>query len=192
MARYGLIAFLDSVGQHVELTEWKRRQISRAYRYAKDAHRQQTRDDGERFFNHPKEVALRYVELCVLSGHIPQANGVVAALLHDVVEDRPDISIEDIQFQFNRTVAAYVHSLTNVPGESEKEFAERLENASITALIIKFADRSHNLDTLDWCAPEKRQQKLHETEVVILPLAHDYPPIEERLRERMAMVTVTA
>jgi len=187
----GIAQFLEDVSGRMPLSEWFERQIVKAYRFSKEGHRGQLRDGGERYFNHPKEVALRYLHICATHDYAPEANGVIAALLHDLVEDVDDIYIDDIEATFNRTVAAYVDSLTNKPGETDEQFIGRLQNAANTALLIKIADRDHNLDTLDECEPEKRRKKIEETERLVIPIVDAFDDrLANLLKERMAAVTI--
>lgn len=176
MSIYGIDVFMAEMSEHVSLTPWYTRKIRQAYRLAKELHRGQLRDGGERYFNHPREVARQYVQFCTILGFPVEANGIIAALLHDVVEDCVDIEIEDIVSFFNFTVAGYVDALTNRDGESKEDLHDRIANAPFTAKLIKIADRVHNVSTLNECRPAKRRKKILETEEIFVEIAYELGP----------------
>ena len=114
------------------------REISKAARFARAAHKGQTRKHGTPYFEHPKAVArLIWQNGC----RIPET--IQAAYLHDVVEDC-GVKIEKIAELFGGRVCMLVDAVTKRPGESELEFYLRIKIAGIDAMKIKIFDRAHN------------------------------------------------
>lgn len=153
--------------------------IKAAYEVAEKAHREQKRSSGEPYIIHPLHVAIILVELgmdtaCVCSG-----------LLHDVVEDT-DATLEDIKSQFGAEIAQLVDGVTkltqfggSVPFTSKEQ--QQTENVrkmllamgqDIRVIIIKLADRLHNLRTLQYRKPEKQREKALETMEIYAPIAN--------------------
>ena len=149
--------------------------IDRAYKMAKDAHEGQLRYSGQPYIIHPVAVATILVDLCM------DYQSVVAALLHDTVEDT-DISVEDVKNIYGEDVAKLVDGVTKlgkVPlSTKEEEQAENIRkmllamSEDIRVIIIKLADRLHNMRTLEFMRPQKRRDKALETIEIYAPLAH--------------------
>ncbi len=149
--------------------------IVKAFDFAKEKHEGQFRVSGESFFSHPVAVAniLADMELDVSS--------VTAALLHDVVEDT-DVTEEDIAKEFGDTVAQLVAGVTKlgkIPYTSNED--QQIENLrkmflamanDVRVIVIKLADRLHNLRTLKSMPEAKQREKARETLEVFAPLAH--------------------
>ncbi len=149
--------------------------IAKAFHFAKEKHEGQFRVSGESFFSHPLAVAniLADMELDVSS--------VTAALLHDVVEDT-NVSEEEIKEEFGETVAQLVAGVTKlgkIPYTSNED--QQIENLrkmflamanDVRVIVIKLADRLHNLRTLKSMPEEKQREKARETLEVFAPLAH--------------------
>ena len=149
--------------------------IERAYSTAKDAFRNKKREDGGRYFEHLRAVALimmRYMR-------IRDADVIAAALLHDIIEDIENWSQERVTIEFNQSVGGLVWwvskpSLTLFNGDKEarnRMYHQKLTRAPRMALMIKLADRLHNLLTLWNCEEEKQRRKVDETQHFYLPLA---------------------
>ena len=149
--------------------------IERAYSWAASAHRTQRRKSGEPFVEHPLNVA-RIVARLGLDGV-----SVAAALLHDVIEDT-DRTLADVEAEFGSEVAKIVDGVTKLD-RVEFTTRERHQAASLRkmlvamakdlrVLIIKLADRLHNMCTLAALSPAKQQQVARETLDVYAPLAH--------------------
>ncbi len=149
--------------------------IERAYSTAKDAHRKKKREDGARYFEHLRAVALimmRYMR-------IRDANIIAAALLHDIVEDIENWNQERLAVEFNQTIGELVWwvskpSVTLFDGNKEarnRQYHNNLGRAPREALLIKLADRLHNLLTLWGCDEEKQRRKVVETQDFYLALA---------------------
>ena len=163
--------------------------IMLAYRLSKYGHRDQARDDGERYFEHPKAVALILIDEL----QIYDAEMIIAALLHDLKEDTWMLEWRDIELIFGARVRELVHMLTKEPESSIKEKAEYLERivvASEEARLIKLADRLHNVRTLSSCSPAKQARYLEETREFFIPLARaTHPYLAEQIEKACAKIT---
>ena len=151
--------------------------LVRAYRYSDAAHAGQVRHSGEPYVSHCVEVARILADLQL------DTATVTSGLLHDIVEDT-DITVEDIEREFGAEIAQIVDGLTkiaNLPLSSREE--RQVENyrklllsiaKDARVILIKLADRLHNMRTLDWLAPEKRRRIAQETRDLYAPLAHRF------------------
>ena len=149
--------------------------IEAAYELAKKAHEGQVRSSGDPYISHPIAVAI------ILVGLGMDSDTIIGALLHDVVEDT-SVTLEDIEKQFGADVAELVDGVTklaNIPYSSWAE--QQAENVrkmllamakDVRVVIIKLADRLHNMRTLDFRIPEKQRVKSLETMEIYAPLAH--------------------
>ena len=150
--------------------------IRTAFELAASAHENQKRKDGSPYVTHTVAAA----EIIVDMGGMDE-DSIVAALLHDVIEDT-NISHEDVQKQFGPSVADLVEGvtkLTRVNYTSREE--EQMENTrkmllamskDIRVILIKLADRLHNMRTMDYQSPEKQRLKSLETMQIYAPIAH--------------------
>ncbi len=149
--------------------------ICSAYELARDAHKDQKRISGIPYICHPLAVAT------TVAGMQMDVDSVCAALLHDVVEDT-SYSYEDIKQKFGEQVAILVDGVTKLDkiefSNKEERDMENLRKMflamakDIRVIIIKFADRMHNLSTLISMSEEKQREKARETLSVFAPLAH--------------------
>lgn len=149
--------------------------IRSAYELAYEAHKDQKRISGTPYISHPLEVALIVAEMQM------DVDSICAALLHDVVEDT-SYSREDIKQKFGEQVALLVDGVTKLDkiefSNKEERDMENLRKmflamaSDIRVIIIKFADRMHNLSTLISMSEEKQREKARETLSVFAPLAH--------------------
>ncbi|WAH38438.1 RelA/SpoT family protein [Alicyclobacillus dauci] len=149
--------------------------VRTAYLFAERAHAEQKRMSGEPYITHPLAVAFILAELQL------DATAVVAGLLHDVVEDTP-VTDADIVQNFGAEVAALVDGVTKLKrikfDSREEQQAENLRKMfmamakDIRVLIIKLADRLHNMRTLRYQNPEAQRRKARETLEIFAPLAH--------------------
>ncbi len=149
--------------------------LQKAYRYAEWAHFGQKRNSGEDFFTHPMEVANILADLQL------DIKTLVGALLHDVVEDT-GVTLEDIKAEFGEDVALLVDGVTKLKKlefkSKEERQAENLRKMflamakDIRVVLIKLADRLHNLRTLSYQSEAKQREKAEETLEIFAPLAH--------------------
>ena len=138
--------------------------IATAYQFAKAAHRGQPRDGGERYFDHPRAVAW----ILIAELKISDWRTIVDALLHDTIEDTYLLKPENIQRNFGSQVVLDIQLLTKRPRRGY--LPRMLEFGSTRVLLVKGADRLHNLRTLSGCKPEKQRRQILETKKKYLPL----------------------
>ncbi len=157
------------------LPEEERKVVRRAYEYAAEAHAGQRRMTGHPFVSHPLAVAALLTEIEV--DHCALA----AALLHDVVEDT-DRSLDDIRREFGEEIASLVDGLTKLRrlhfdrrGEHQAQNLRKMLLAvakDLRVVLIKLADRLHNLSTIRPLPLEKRREIADETLHIFAPIAH--------------------
>ena len=158
--------------------------ITTAYDFAESAHNGQMRLSGEPFIIHPLQTALLLADLKL------DANTLAAALLHDVVEDNEDIEVADVEKKFGPEVARLVDGVTKLTnaelvtpgiattpqaGHAQAETIRKMLMAmavDIRVVLIKLADRLHNMQTIQHLPAEKRVEKAQETLDIYAPLAH--------------------
>lgn len=149
--------------------------IRRAFELAREAHKEQKRKTGEPYILHPIAVATIAAEELHL-----EANAVMAAFLHDVVEDNKNYSIADIKERFGEDVAFLVRVVTKQKKEKYDE-SQQVDNYrqilnsveyDIRALLVKLADRLHNMRTLSSMRPDKQMKIAGETDYFYAPLAN--------------------
>ncbi|HEY8477097.1 MAG TPA: bifunctional (p)ppGpp synthetase/guanosine-3',5'-bis(diphosphate) 3'-pyrophosphohydrolase, partial [Chloroflexota bacterium] len=162
--------------------------IRRAYEFAAAAHEGQTRRSGDAYIHHPLATALTLAELRL------DVSAIIAALLHDVVEDA-GVPLTEIEARFSPEVAHLVDGVTKLskmqwlarngetaatearPQEEQAAWAESMRKMflamaeDIRVVLIKLADRLHNMRTLDYLPPEKRRRIAQETLEIYAPLA---------------------
>ena len=151
------------------------KQIVKAYNFAEIAHDGQYRNSGERFFIHPYNVAMILADLNM------DTDTIIAGLLHDVIEDTKETH-ERIEEEFGEDVANLVEGVTKLKKlkyktkqENQAENLRKMVVAmakDIRVIIIKLADRLHNMRTLEYMSEEKKKEKALETLEIYAPLAH--------------------
>ncbi len=156
-----------------ELEDWEL--VERAYNYSVKAHSGQLRESGESYITHPLGVALILTELEL------DLVTIVAGLLHDVVEDT-EVTLEQIHEEFGEEVSALVDGVTKLSRldftSKEEQQAETLRKMfiamaqDIRVVLIKLADRTHNLRTLRYLNTHKQKEIARETLEIYSPLAH--------------------
>lgn len=151
------------------------KQIKKAFLISAEAHKDMRRKSGEPYIYHPLSVAQICVEEIGLG-----TTSIIAALLHDVVEDT-DTTLAEIEKQFNPKIAAIIDGLTKIAGTFEYGTSQQAENFrkmlltlsdDIRVILIKLADRLHNMRTLTSMAKEKQMKIASETIYLYAPLAH--------------------
>jgi len=153
--------------------------IRKAFDYAVDAHQHQRRKSGEAYIFHPISVAK------IVASEIGlDAISIASALIHDVVEDNSDHSLEKIEKEFGKNISKIVDGLTKIGKLNTKGYSDvsiQAENYrkmlltlndDVRVIIIKIADRLHNMQTLSSMPYEKQIQKASETLYIYAPLAH--------------------
>lgn len=149
--------------------------IRKAFEVAVEAHKEMRRKSGEPYIYHPIAVAHICAEEMGLG-----ATGIVCALLHDTVEDT-DITLEDIKGLFGDKVALIIDGLTKISGVMDNTQSIQAENfrkvlltmsADIRVILIKLADRLHNMRTLNHMKRDKQMKIASETLFLYAPLAH--------------------
>lgn len=149
--------------------------LRKAYLFAERAHQNQKRSSGEPFIIHPMNVAATLIKLRM------DMDSIIAALLHDVIEDC-DITPETIEQEFSPSIAQIVVGLTKISKimfrTKEENQAENFRKMVIAmakdlrVIIVKLADRMHNMRTLQYVSEEKQKKKAQETLDIYVPLAN--------------------
>ena len=149
--------------------------IVSAYELAERYHHEQKRESGEPYITHPLAVAYILLELGM------DTDTICAALLHDVVEDT-DCTLDEIRKKFGTDVEMLVNGVTKLGKveifTKEEQKAENIRkillamSEDIRVIIIKLADRLHNMRTLNYCREQKRRTIAHETMNIYAPIAH--------------------
>ena len=151
--------------------------IRHAFEVAVDAHKDQRRKSGEAYIFHPIAVAKIVAQEIGLD-----ATSIAAALLHDVVEDNPNFTVVDIERLFGDTVARIVDGLTKISSlKKDMDVSLQAENfrkmlltlnEDVRVIIIKIADRLHNMQTMNSMRSDKQVKIASETLYIYAPLAH--------------------
>jgi len=159
------------------LTAEDKKLIRHAFEVALDAHKDQRRKSGEAYILHPIAVAKIVAQEIGMD-----ATSIAAALLHDVVEDNPNYTLADMEQLFGETVARIVDGLTKISSlKKDMDVSLQAENFrkmlltlndDVRVIIIKIADRLHNMQTMDSMRPDKQVKIASETLYIYAPLAH--------------------
>ena len=168
---------IDTLLQKIAASEkpYDTDKIMRAYRLADEAHDGQMRSSGEKYITHPLSVAS------ILLDYLMDTDTLCAALMHDVVEDT-ETSLDEIKKKFGEDVALMVDGVTKIGqvplNTKEEQQAENIRkilmamSKDIRVIIIKLADRLHNMRTLYARPPEKQRKTSLETMNFYAPIAH--------------------
>lgn len=166
----------------LKVTQTDIERLDFAYDMAKYGHRNQFRESGARYFEHVRATAIILVdELGVTDAEV-----IIAALLHDMLEDSFLLTPDRIKVTFGERVATLVSAVTK-PKKCDLRFTsdherhlwyfKQLKTSSPEAKLLKLADRLQNMRTLDSCSSEKQSRKITETREVYLPLIADIAEI---------------
>jgi len=161
----------------VNLPGFNKELIVKSFNLSFEAHQNDIRASGDPYFNHPYEVAV------IIAKEIPLDDiSVIAALLHDVVEDT-EFSIEFLAKEFGREVADIVDGVTKISGVFTGHELTQAENyrklllsmiKDVRVILVKFADRLHNMRTLEFVSPPKQRRIAEETMEIYAPFANRF------------------
>ncbi|HYD60201.1 MAG TPA: bifunctional (p)ppGpp synthetase/guanosine-3',5'-bis(diphosphate) 3'-pyrophosphohydrolase [Noviherbaspirillum sp.] len=164
---------MNKLGDYLTPSEMKK--VKEAYRFSDEMHLGQIRKSGEPYISHPIAVA----EIC--ADWKLDAQAIMAALLHDVMEDQ-DVKKEELIERFGAPVATLVDGLSKLDKiEFQSQIEAQAENfrkmllamaRDVRVILIKLADRLHNMRTLGFMSPEKKRRIARETMEVYVPIAH--------------------
>lgn len=152
-----------------------KQEIRKAFELSMESHKDMRRKSGEPYIYHPLAVAQIAAEEIGLG-----TTSIVCALLHDVVEDT-DVTLEDIELQFGKKVAKIIDGLTKISGVFDPNSSMQAENFrkmlltladDVRVILIKLADRLHNMRTMEFMARDKQLKIASETSYLYAPLAH--------------------
>ena len=162
--------------RHSGVTESeKKAKIRKAFNFAVEAHKGMRRRSGEPYIMHPLEVALIATRDIGLG-----TKSIISALIHDVVEDT-DYTLKDIELMFGKKIARIIDGLTKISDVFDKTPSLQAENFrkilltltdDVRVILIKLADRLHNMRTLQSMPHEKQMKIASETEILYAPMAH--------------------
>lgn len=151
--------------------------ISKSFEFCLEAHKNDLRASGEPYFTHPYEVAV------IVAKEIPLDDiTIVATLLHDVVEDT-EFSLDLLAKEFGKEVAEIVDGVTKISGIFKGQEITQAENyrklllsmvKDVRVILVKFADRLHNMRTLEYVSPEKQRRIAQETLEIYAPFANRF------------------
>ena len=174
VAHYQDFSELNNILERSE-NSYDMEKITKAYRLAEESHGDQRRVSGIPYILHPTSVACIVAELGM------DTDSICGALLHDVVEDTP-VMLDEITKQFGSDVAKLIDGVTKISkipySTREQQQAENIRKMliamadDIRVIIIKLADRLHNMRTMDCMPEQKRRDKSLENMQVFAPIAH--------------------
>ncbi|HOI29688.1 MAG TPA: bifunctional (p)ppGpp synthetase/guanosine-3',5'-bis(diphosphate) 3'-pyrophosphohydrolase [Melioribacteraceae bacterium] len=151
--------------------------IQKAFQLSYESHKNDFRASGEPYFNHPYEVAM------IVAREMPLDDiSVMSALLHDVVEDS-DISLDFLTKEFDKEVSEIVDGVTKIGGVFKGQEITQAENyrklllsmvKDVRVILVKFADRLHNMRTLEFVHPQKQRRIAKETLEIYAPFANRF------------------
>lgn len=170
------LAFLLAEGKK-HLHRFNAELVERAFRFCVEAHHKDVRVSGEPYYSHPANVAL------IVIREIPLDDvSVVAALLHDVIEDT-SFSLKDLRAEFGTEVAEIVDGATKISDVFNTSEITQAENYrklllslvnDVRVILVKFADRLHNMRTIDSLSRERQERLARETMDIYAPFAHRF------------------
>jgi len=169
------------------------KEILKAYNDAKDAFRKKYRDDGiTRYFEHLRAVSLILIDYL----RVRDYKIIIAALLHDIVEDCPEWTLKRVEEEYGQEVALLLAFLTKPPEanfatkeQRDDMYHMRFRQAPRNFFLIKLSDRLHNLLTLYSCSNQKRLRKIEETRLHYLPYAEEHLILLHELEEAIEQLT---
>lgn len=183
--------FFKRISEIYSVYDWRYKLIEKAYDDAKDAFREKYREGGERYFEHLRGTTLILIDYLGIRDY----RLIIAALLHDIVEDIPSWIIQRVCREYDKKIALLVDYVSK-PSEKDypdkkkrnQVYHDKLGNAPRKAIILKLADRWHNLLTLWACPVEKILRKIEETRKYYLPLAKKHNILFHELESAIAVL----
>lgn len=182
--------FFRRIEQFFPTLDPRYKAIERAYNDAKDAFHGKEREGGDRYFEHIRAVALILIDHLRVRNHTL----IIAALLHDIVEDCPEWTILRVRTEYGEEVALLVEWLTkpdyawNSKQENVRIYHKRFRFAPREFFLIKLADRLHNLVTLWPCSTEKKLRKTEETWAYYVIWAEEHCILVHEIEEALAQL----
>lgn len=165
--------------------------IEEAYKTAKRAFHTKVRDGGERYFEHLRSVAL----IVIVYMRVRDADIITAALLHDIIEDIPSWTSARLTAEFNERIADLVWWVSKPhpkrgwsKDDVDRKYHRQLRDAPREVIIIKVADRLHNLMTMWQQDPGRIARKISETVDFILPLAEHHQLLVHELEDTLKLL----
>lgn len=183
-------SFFARIGQIFPPTDPRYKLIEKAYDVAKDAFEGVYRDEGVRYFEHLRAVALILIDYM----RVRDEKIIAAALLHDIMEDCREWPFERIVRNFGEEIATLVWWLSkqDMPGlskeEADRNYHTQLANAPREAIIIKMADRLHNLMTIWVQQADRIGRKISETLNFVIPLAERHMILLHELEDMLDLL----
>lgn len=154
----------------VEFDPTELERVQFAYTVSKHAHASQVRDDGSRYFDHPKATSWIYID--ELGGRDPEL--IIILLLHDISEDSYLLTPYRISLNFGKERALDLRAMTKLPGEKKKEstkvYLGRVVARGPRTILAKLCDRLHNVRTLNSVSEARRADTLEETKEFHIPI----------------------
>lgn len=182
--------FFKRIERFFPTLDYRYKLIEKAYNDAKDAFHGIEREGGERYFEHIRAVALILIDHLRVKNHTL----IIAALLHDIVEDCPEWTIDRVRVEYGDEVALLVEWLTkpdhseNSKQENARIYHERFRFAPREFFLIKLADRLHNTITLWPCSHEKKLRKIEETWAYYVFWAEEHNILVHEIEEALAQL----
>lgn len=165
--------------------------IDKGYETAKRAFRTKVRDGGERYFEHLRAVTL----IVVVHERVRDADTITATMLHDIIEDVPSWTHKRLTAEFNERIADLVWWISKPPlkrgwskDDVDRKYHRQLREAPREVIIIKVADRLHNLMTIWNQDPARIARKITEIVDFILPLAERHQLLIHELEDTLKML----
>lgn len=184
--------FLERIAEIYPLTDPRYILIQRAYDSAEDAFKDKRRDNGEQYFEHLRAVAL----ILIIHLRVRNAAIIAAALLHDIDEDIREWPHARVVQEFGDEVGEIVWWVTKpklknkgeMRGEIDRRYHSKLSEAPRVAILVKLADRLHNLLTIWRQESERVRRKIDETRDFLLPLAEKHQILIHELEDVLRLL----
>jgi guanosine-3',5'-bis(diphosphate) 3'-pyrophosphohydrolase len=185
-------SFFERIAEIFPPTDERYLLIEKAYNMAKDAFRNVKRDEGVRYFEHLRAVAL----ILIVYLRVRDADLIAATLLHDIVEDIEGWTNERVAREFNPRVALFVYWVTKpklggrfkTKDDVDRKYHRMLRDAPREGILIKAPDRLHNLITMWNQDKERMRRKVSETKDFILPLLEKHQILIHEIEDVLKLI----